>query len=427
MSSIKKILVVNKYHFVSGGAERYFLSIMEAMKGRGIEPLPFSVNYPKTLPSPYQQYFIEPIVKGGAAKILYQHPSLIQKMELFFEAAYNGRAAKAVSRMIKEQRPEIAYFLNFNNHISPSAISACVDHGVPVVMRMSDFNLVCSSNMYYRDGHPCTDCKRGLHHAVIHRCVHGSVTKSLASVLAISFHRMWRIYGRVSAFVCPSAFMKRELEELGIPPSKIHQINTYAVPQQKGDPNLEEPYLLYIGRLASYKGIDTAIRAFACLKEKYPKVNFYVLGDENDDDARRVRKVIQECGAANVRLLPFERDKKQVLERIRRALFMVVPSEFFENLPNTILESFSCGRPVIATRFGCMPDIVKEGEYGLLYDLGDFHDLSEKMGFLIRHEEERERMGSQAYEALRRDYSEAGHVDRLLDLFETVIRDNKTP
>jgi len=419
---MKKVLVVNKYHFVSGGAERYFLSIMEAMKRRGIEPLPFSVNYPQTLPSPYQHYFIEPVVKGEAAKILHQRPSWRQKIDLFREAVYNDRAAMAVTRMIEDERPEIAYFLNFNNHISPSAISACVKKGVPVVMRMSDFNLVCSSNMYYRDSHSCTDCKKGLHHAVMHRCVHGSFTKSLSSVLAMSFHRVWKIYDQVSAFVCPSNLMKRELEEFGIPSEKLHQINTFAAPQEKGIPDLKAPYLLYIGRLASYKGIDIAIRAFSRLKEKFPEVSFYVLGDENDDDAKRVRAVIRESGAGNVRLLPFERDKKRVLEYIQHALFMVVPSEFFENLPNTILESFSCGRPVIATRFGSMPDIVKEGEYGLLYELGNAGDLAEKMSWLISHNEERERMGARAYEALRKDYSEEGHVSRLLDLFESVIR-----
>jgi glycosyltransferase involved in cell wall biosynthesis len=276
--------------------------------------------------------------------------------------------------------------------------------------------------MYYRDNHSCTDCKKGLHHAVIHRCVHGSFAKSLSSVLAMSFHRMWKIYDRVSAFVCPSFLMAQELEEFGIPPEKIHQINTFAALQQKGTPDLKAPYLLYIGRLASYKGIDIAIRAFSRLKEKFPEVGFYVLGDENDDDARRVRTVIRESGADNVRLLPFERDKKRVLEWIQHALFMVVPSEFFENLPNTILESFSCGRPVIATRFGSMPDIVKEGEYGLLYELGNSGDLAEKMSWLISQNEERERMGNQAYEALRKDYSEEGHVSRLLDLFESVIR-----
>ena len=227
---------MNKYHFVSGGAERYFISIMEAIRRRGIEPVPFSVNYQNTLPSPYQRYFIEPVVPGEAAKILHQHPSWAQKWRLFCRAVYNNLAFKAVTRIIEEQSPDVAYFLNFNNHISPSAIRACVRKGVPVIMRMSDFNLVCSSNMYYRGGHPCTDCKKGLYHAVIHRCVHGSYAKSLASVVAIRAHRLWRIYDQVSAFVCPSPFMKRELEELGIPPEKIRQINTFATPQRAGRP-----------------------------------------------------------------------------------------------------------------------------------------------------------------------------------------------
>ena len=150
-----------------------------------------------------------------------------------------------------------------------------------------------------------------------------------------------------------------------------------------------------------------------------------MLGDEQDDDSKRVRAVMAECGAVNVRLLPFERDKKKVLEWIRKALFLVVPSEFFENSPNTILESFSCGRPVLATRLGCLPDMVKEHEYGLLYELGNTQDLSEKMEFLITHSEDRERMGKLAYEALRRDYGESEHVDRLLNLFETTLHGKK--
>ncbi|MFZ5802845.1 MAG: glycosyltransferase family 4 protein [Candidatus Omnitrophota bacterium] len=419
---MKRVLIVNKYHFVSGGAERYFLSVMEAMKKRGIEPIPFSIRYPQTLPSPYERYFIEPVVRGSAAKIQNQRPSWRERWTLFREAVYNGRAARAVSRIIDEQAPEIAYFLNFNTHISPSAIEACVQKGVPVVMRMSDFNLVCSSNMYYRDGHPCMDCKKGLHHAVIHRCVHGSFMRSLANVMALTFHRRWKIYDRVSAFICPSLFMKGELEELGIPASKVHHLNTFAGIQEKGTPDLKEPYFLFIGRLAPYKGVDIAVRAFAKLRGEHPQVRFYVVGDEGDADAERVRTVIRDCGADNVHLLPFERNKQQVLSWIRKSLAMVVPSEFYENLPNTILESFSCGRPVIATRLGCLPDIVKEGEYGLLYEFGSSEDLAGKIDLFIRRPEERERMGMRAYEAIQRDYGEKDHMDRLLEIFGSVAR-----
>jgi hypothetical protein len=72
---MKKILVVNKYHFLSGGAERYFFEIMAALGRRGIEVLPFSVNYRQSLPTPFQRYFVEPVVQDDAAKIQHQHPT----------------------------------------------------------------------------------------------------------------------------------------------------------------------------------------------------------------------------------------------------------------------------------------------------------------------------------------------------------------
>ena len=172
-NKIKKILVVNKYHFVSGGAERYFLTIMDSLRKKGIEAIPLSVNYSRTIATPYQKYFIEPVVKGDEAKMINQRPSWKEKIGLARQVIYSERTVQAVEKIIADHHIDLAYLLNFNNHISPSIIDACSSAGIPVVMRMSDFNLVCSSNMYYRDGHPCMDCKKGLHHAVMNRCVHG--------------------------------------------------------------------------------------------------------------------------------------------------------------------------------------------------------------------------------------------------------------
>lgn len=413
---LKKILVVNKYHFVSGGAERYFLSLMDALRKRGIEPIPFSVNYPRTLSTPYQKYFIEPVIRGSESKILNQHPSWQEKISLAKQAVYNTRAREAVRRICEEHEPDIAYLLNFNNHISPSVIDACWAAGVPVVMRMSDFNLVCASNMYYRDGHPCTDCKKGLISAVIHRCVHGSLTRSAAAVFAMSFHRWTKIYTKVSAFVAPTDFMKRELIELGFSEKIIHQINTFAEPQEMLDPDRQSPYILFVGRFARYKGVDTAIEAFSRVRNTKGVV-FRVIGDEGDDDARRVKDLARALNCRNVEFLPFERDKKKIIQTIQKALFTVLPSENYENLPNAILESFSCGRAVISTRLGSIPDVVKEGEYGLLYDYGNIEELKQKMEWMIENASICQQMGEKALAAIRRDYSEKQHLDQLLALF----------
>lgn len=419
MEKIKKVLVVNKYHFVSGGAERYFLSIMDAFRKRGIEPIPFSVNYSRTLPTPYQKYFIEPVVKNGEAKILNQSPGWKEKLGLAAQAVYNTRARDAVRKICEDHRPDIAYFLNFNNHISPSAIDACSSAGVPAVMRMSDFNLSCASNMYYRDNHPCQDCKQGLQHAVIHRCVHGSLAKSMMAVFAMSFHRWSGVYRKVSAFVTPSRFMKQELIGLGFPEAIVHQINTFAEPAEKAPPEREVPYLLYVGRFARYKGADTALEAFSRIQN--PRgVIFRLMGDEGDEDARRVKEKARALGCRNVEFLPFERDKEKIIRAIQKSLFMVLPFENYENLPNAILESFSCGRPVLSTRLGTIPDVVQEGKYGLLYEYGNIEEFSRKMEWLIDNEPAREEMGENALAALRQDYSEEQHMGKLLSLFDNV-------
>jgi len=421
ISGIKKVLVVNKYHFVSGGAERYFLSVMESLRQRGIEPIPLSMNYARSLPTPYQKYFIEPIVKDGKAKIVDQSPGWREQFALARQAIYNARAADAIRRIHEDHKPDLAYFLNFNNHISPSAIDACSKLGIPVVMRMSDFNLVCASNMYYRDNHPCTDCKKGLQHALIHRCVHGSFARSLVSVLATSYHRWAGFYKKVAAFVAPTEFMRKELMELGFSKDIVCQINTFAKPQEKKPSQTDKPYILFFGRFARFKGADTAMEAFARVKDKRGVV-FKLMGDENDEDARRVKELAQQLQCPDVEILPFERDKKKIIEAIQGALFTVLPSENYENLPNAILESFSCARPVVSTRLGSIPDIVKDRKYGLLYAYGNIQDFSDKIEWMIAHDTERVQMGDQAFDAISKDYSEEGHVKKLLDLFEKVAR-----
>lgn len=414
-----KLLIVNKYHFISGGAERYFLSLMDSLQKRGIETIPFSVNYPRTLPTPYQKYFLPPLLKDGAAKIANQENfSWSEKWALAKQAVYSRPAFEAVKRICREHRPDAAYFLNFNNHISPSAIDACADAGIPVVMRMSDFNLVCSSNMYYRDGHPCMDCKKGFQHALLHRCVQGSFMKTAVSVFAKSVHRRLGIYQKVRAFIAPTLFMKRELIELGFPESRVHHVNTFVHPRERTEPDPENPYFLFVGRFVPYKGAHLALQAFAKIRRKHPAVSFVLAGDENDAESNRIKELGHHLGPERMVFLPFERDPRKLVRLIQGALFTVVPSQFYENLPHTILESFACGRPVIGTRLGSIPDVIDEGEQGLLFEYGKSADLAHKMDWLLSHPFERERMGNNAWNILQRDYSEEAHLNQLIPLFQ---------
>jgi glycosyltransferase involved in cell wall biosynthesis len=293
-------------------------------------------------------------------------------------------------------------------------------------MRLSDFHLGCPANMYYRAGAPCTDCKRGLQHAVVHRCVHGSLARSALGALAIALHRRLRVYEKVAAFVTPTHFMARELRELGLPPTRIHQIETFAELQPETPSDLAERQVLFVGRFAEYKGPDVAIEAFARAAQA-STLALHLLGDAGDSDARRLRAQAARFPAARIVFRPFEPDRAEVIRAIQRSLFTLIPSRFYENLPNAALESFACGRPVVATRLGSLPELVRDGETGLLFEPGDVPGFAACIDALAGDEALRARMGSRAREMLRRDYSEEHHCERLLALFETVTGPGARP
>ena len=417
---IKKVLVINKYHFISGGAERYFLSILEALRRRGIETIPLSVNYKRTLPTPYQKYFLEPVGAGEKAKIRDQKFGLGDQWRLAKRAIWSAEAKEAVRRIWRDERPDLAYLLNINNHLSPSVIDGAKQCGMPVVMRMSDFNLVCASSMYFRAGKTCTACKGGFHHAFVNRCVHGSVLKSGVAALASAYYRTSGVYRKIDAFVTPSLFMRNDLIEQGFPAERIHQINTFVAPNEVCEPDLQNPYILFHGRFIDYKGAGAAIQAFARSRSA-SRVKLCLVGDEGDEDSVKLKELAARTACENVIFFPFERDKAKLIRYIQGSLFTLVPSINFENLPHTILESFSCGRPVISTRLGSIPETVHDGENGFLYDLGDLDGFAAKIDRLVEDRGLRESMGENAYRAVRERYSEDAHVEKLIDVFEGVV------
>ncbi len=420
MSRIRKVLVVNKFHYLSGGSERYYFSILEALRRRGIEAIPLSIDYPRTLPDPYRKYFLEPAMKGSETKIEKQKLSLSEQWQVAKNAIYNTKVKPAVRRIVADHRPDIAITVNINNHISPSVVDACVDLGIPVVMRFSDFNVICAANMYYRDEHPCRDCKEGFHHALIHRCVHGSLPKTALAVFANSLHRWMGIYKKVSAFVTPTRFMKKELEDIGFPGDKIYQINTFVNPEPRGAASdSEDPFILFAGRFVEYKGADVAVEAFA--KAGLKGVSLKLVGDERDRDSERLHALTSRLGVPHVQFLPFQAKKESVVEMIQKSLFTLVPSQWYENLPHAILESFSCGRAVVATRLGSIPEIVRDGKNGLLFEYGNVADFAEKIKTLFNRKEVCRAMGERARETVVRDYSESQHMDRLLEVFEKCL------
>jgi glycosyltransferase involved in cell wall biosynthesis len=106
---------------------------------------------------------------------------------------------------------------------------------------------------------------------------------------------------------------------------------------------------------------------------------------------------------------------------LRSSAFLVLPSICYEQLPTTILEAFACGTPVIASRLGALPDIVRDGVTGLLFNPGDVADFAAKLEWANAHPAEMLRMGRAARAEYEARYTPSTNYRMLIEIYEEAI------
>ncbi|MBA4368246.1 MAG: hypothetical protein C0403_11500 [Desulfobacterium sp.] len=451
-----QIVFCNKYFFLNGGVEKYLYNVMNYLSARGHSTIPFSVNYAGTWPSPYQDYFMAP--PGDPAQALWGNIRFTPANILRFldRSTYSFEARIKLSRLLKAiHGADIAYILNIYNYMSPSIIHTLKRHQIPVVMQVGDYNLLCPSYSLLRDGKPCTLCVRGhYYHGLQYRCVKNNLAASAVRVAAMYIQRLLGLYELVDAFVVPCEFMKNKLLEGGVSEHKL-QVLYYPIERRQGMRKrqgereregrregevksaerihvLQYPiertvapdkawhkkgYILYFGRLSYEKGIDTLIGAFQKLN---PPIDLYIIGRSYDGEEERLKRLIEPHVKNRIHFMGFQ-SGQTLTQWIVEALFSVVPSRWYDNAPLSIYESFLNGTPVLASRIGGIPEQVEEGVTGELFEPDSCDDLSQKMDLMLSNKDKLLQMGIAGQSYVKKTLLIKDQMDRLMNLFETVI------
>lgn len=410
------ILIVNKYYFISGGPERYMFTITAALEKQGHNIFPLALKVNKNLHSEYSSYFIkspfgEDVAMLGDAKL-----NFLDKIKLALTTIYSYRAKRAIKKIIDDKNIDVVYLLNFCNYITPSVIDGAKDLGVPVVMRLSDFNFICSMYHFMRNGSFCRKCKDSTINAIRYRCVRGSFFQSLSRVLAINMHRLMGVYKKVDAFVCPSVLMKNELEQFGMAESKVNYIPSF-VDTKKFAPELSDKgYALYYGRLSREKGIDVLINAWQILGVDAPPLRIIGSGDAEDE----LKQQVIDSGLQNISFSPFLAEG-EVREIVDACTFVLIPSVWPDNSPMVAYESMALGKPVIASSIGGLADQVVDGGTGLLVPPGDPVSIADAVRTMCNDPELRDRMGVAARERAVNVFNADNHLASLNKIFSDVV------
>ncbi len=408
------IIIANYRYFIAGGPEKYLFNVKDILEKNGHKTLPFSVKYSSNEPSAYDQYFVSPRDREGRVYYRDISPSFSSTANMIKKAFYSLEAKKNIIRLIRNENADSVYILNFINSLSPSIIDGAKSQGKRVVIRLSDFFLACARYDFLYRGNICEKCLNGcLFNAVFKKCVHESLPASLIRVLSMYFHRILGVYKRVDCFISPSGFLRDKMIESGIKPEKIHHLPTFI------DSSVIKPdykysnYILYFGRLTRHKGIETLINSARHIKDR--SLMIYIAGDASGAYAQGLQELCSKREINNVKFLGFLRDEK-LREAVSGARFTVFPCLWYENMPNALLEAFAHGKCAVGSNIGSIPEIIDDGQNGLLFEPGDETDLADKISFLNSRPDLISEYSRNARLKTEQEYNPETHYSRLIKL-----------
>jgi len=174
--------------------------------------------------------------------------------------------------------------------------------------------------------------------------------------------------------------------------------------------------IVTVGRLVNWKGIDGVIDAFADITADSPKTELHVVGDGPERDALEARAAATD--AADRIVFHGRVDHERVLELVARSRVFTLNSTY-EGLPHVVLEAMACGTPVVASAAGGTPEVVHDGETGLLVDPGDTDALARAFGRVLDDADLRASLRAGADELLAERFSH----ERMIDEYESLLQE----
>jgi glycosyltransferase involved in cell wall biosynthesis len=403
-----RILYCNKYNYPFSGTEVYLFELMELMRSQGHEVALFSMADARGEATLYDHNFVPHIEFNP-------HAGLTEKLRLAAHAVYSQEARRRMRAMIEEFRPDVAHVRNIYHHLSPSILWELKSQGVPVVYHINDFKLLCPSYNLVRQGEACEDCRGGAFWRVLSSDCYPGLGARTALMMEAYVQRGLGTYEKcVDLFLAPSQFVRDKFAEHKWDTGKFRVLPHFQVAAAAVEsPAEENAPLLYFGRLSAEKGVGDLLRAM----QRLPELRLVVAGD--GPQRAELHALAETLGLSNVQFVGHVRGA-ELDGLIARSRFTVLPSHAYETLGKSILESYARARAVVASDLGSRRELVREGETGLLYPVGDVERLAVAIVSLSEPEAAK-RMGVAGWQVVKQRYTPESHYRVMVGLYEELL------
>jgi len=404
-----RILLVHKFHHVTGGAEVFFFETSRVLEAHGHAVAHFSTLNERNLPSSYERFFVaSPDFRKG---------NIFKRVAAMCKIVYSNEAKAQIRDLIDLFKPDIVHVFAMFTHLSPSILDACREAGVPVVVSCNDYKHICPNYKLFHHGRLCEDCMGAKFLSAIHnRCCHDSLLFSVASCIESTVHHGFDMLRKnIHTFLFASDFMAKKTEEFwGVGTFRWKKLlnpfdSTKIVPDYGYD-----DYLLFFGRFVEEKGVDVLLRAM----KQVPEARLVLVGDGPQNE--ELLALAKDLGATNVKFVGplWGTDLDDLL---RRSRFVVTPSIWHENFPYVIVQSFAMGKAVIGAMRGGIPELINDSETGFIYSADEPDSIAEYIRMLWNDPERAVLMGMKAKKYADETFNDEKFYSRLMEIYEGVL------
>ena len=390
-----KILLANKFYYRRGGDCIYMLNLEQLLKTHGHDVAVFAMDYPENIETEWKRYFPNEIKFTPGVGML----------ETFMRMFGLGEVKRKFNFLLNDFKPDVVHLNNIHTQLSPVIARLAHKRRTKVIRTLHDYKLLCPRYDCLRNGNEvCEECFVDKHKVLEYKCMKNS---NLASMLAYKEGMKWsrkKLEGYTDVFICPSQFMYNKMAQGGFDRKKMYTLcNFIDIERTRRDSYDKEDYYCFIGRLSFEKGIETLIEAARTLPYHLKIIGGGPLADILKEKAK----------GANIEFTG-HKEWPEIKEIVGKARFSVVPSEWYENNPLSVIEAQCLGTPVLGANIGGIPELIKEGVNGMCFESRNIMDLKNKIEkmFILNVDYKQLAKSSQIR------YSSEKHYNELLELYQ---------
>lgn len=384
-----KILLVNKFYYRRGGDCIFTIELERLLKSKGHEVSVFSMQYPENFSSEWSKYW----------------PSTMSKLKALTRPFGDSEVRRKFVQLLNDFKPDVVHLNNIHTQLSPIVARLAHEHNIKVFWTLHDSKLVCPCYTCMRDGEWCTDCFTKKFSVVKNRCMPGGFLGSLIGYLEAKKWNKDKLQKYCDLFLPPSKFMADTCVAGGYSVDKFRVLCNFIDLNKVRFLSFEKKeHYVYIGRLTKVKGIETLCSVAVTLPYKLIVIG----GGELEDSLRERYK------GTNIEFVGPKKweEFRPILES---AKFMVIPSEWSENNPLTVIEAQSVGTPVLGANIGGIPELIESGHNGMIFESGNKPDLKEKLRLMWESSFNYEQISREA----QSQYSADRYVEELLKIYKS--------